>query len=67
MEQAPKSRAEMIGDALREVGVLAAVFIPLDWAFSSEPVLPLWGVVVATVFYGGGFFVVGMLVEEARE
>lgn len=62
-----RSRAEMIGEAFREVGVLAAVFIPLDWGFSSEPALPLWGAVVATVAYGGGFFALGVLIEEARE
>lgn len=62
-----KTKAEMIGEALREVGVLAAVFIPLDHLFSDTSAFPLWGVALATVIYGGGLWFVGMKIEETRQ
>lgn len=57
----------MIGEALREIGVLAAVFIPLDHLFSDKPSLPIWAVVTAMLIYGVGIWLVGMLIEERRE
>ena len=57
----------MIGEGLRELGVLSATFIPLDYAFAENPDLPGWAIVVATVMFGGGFFCVGILIEEKRQ
>jgi hypothetical protein len=67
MGESKKTRAEMVGEALREVGVLALVFIPLDHAFSAEPALPLWAVVLATIVFGLGAIGLGVLIEEIRE
>ena len=66
MGEPNKTRAEMVGEALREIGILALVFIPLDHVFAEDPVLPLWGVVVATVLFGFGAIALGMLIEERR-
>lgn len=57
----------MIGEALREMGVLMLVFIPLDHVFSEHPVLPAWGVIVAAAGYGVGLFGLGLVIEETRE
>lgn len=58
----------MIGEALRDVGILAAVFIPLDHLFSDgKEDLPTWIVVIATVTYGGVIWFLGVLIEEHRE
>jgi phosphate/sulfate permease len=61
------SRAKMIGEALREVGVLAAVFIPLDHFFAEKQVMPTWMVLPAVAIWGIGLWTVGMLIEEKRE
>jgi hypothetical protein len=57
----------MIGEALRETGVLLLVFIPLDHLFSEHPVLSSWGVIVAAVGYGVGLFGLRVVIEETRE
>ena len=47
--------AEMIGEGLRELGILTFVFIPLDYVFSENTLA--WGWVgVAMVMFGCGLF-----------
>ena len=29
---------QLVGETMREMGMLAALFIPLDWIFSGEPI-----------------------------
>jgi hypothetical protein len=67
MAESQKTRAEMIGEALREAGVLAAVFIPLDHVFAEHPVLPAWATLLAMLVVGGGLFTLGLLIEERRK
>jgi hypothetical protein len=64
---APKSRAEMVGEAFREVGILATVFIPLDYVFADQPALPWWGVLLAMLVYGVGVWCAGVVIEERRQ
>jgi hypothetical protein len=56
----------MIGEALREIGALAMLFIPLDYAFSERPV---WSAVqiFSGTLVGGGIFGLGVLVELLRD
>jgi hypothetical protein len=56
----------MAGEALREIGTLAILFIPLDYAFSEKPVWSVLQVFSGTVVVGGGIFGLGVVVELLR-
>ena len=29
---------QLMGETMREIGLLASIFIPLDWVFSARPI-----------------------------
>lgn len=57
----------MVGEALREAGVLAIVLIPLDHVFSDQQELSTLTVVAATLVIGMGLFGLGVYIEEKRK
>ena len=59
-----KSSAEMVGEAMRALGVLSFFFIPLDRLIADRSAMPLWGAMVAAVGYGFAFFIVGVVIER---
>ena len=59
-----KSRGEMIGELLREIGVLLVVFIPLDALFNPN-VLSL-STIAAIVGFAFAVGYTGIRLEEAR-
>ena len=59
-----KAVSEMIGELLREMGVLLAVFVPLEALFSGRSVattIVIVGMVVSAVF-----LILGLAVEMLR-
>ena len=58
--------AEMIGEGLRELGILAFIFIPLDYAFSDNAIGLGW-VALSAVLVGGGLFALGVVIERRRK
>jgi hypothetical protein len=56
--------AEMIGEGMREVGVLVAVFGMLDKFLRGEPPTAIWTASVLTI--GLFFFVSGLMIERQR-
>ena len=58
--------AEMIGEGLRELGILVFMFIPLDYFFSDFALAVGW-VWLLTVVLGGGLFLMGVVIERRRE
>ncbi len=62
-----KSAAEMVGEAMRALGVLSFVAIPLDRLIADKSAVPLWGAMVAAVGFGLAFFIVGVMIEGARK
>ena len=62
-----KSSAEMVGEAMRALGVLSLFFIPLDRLIAERSSVPLWGAMVAAVGYGFAFFIVGVVIERTRK
>jgi len=59
-----KAVSEMIGELLREMGVLLAVFVPLEVLFSGRSVattIVIVGMVVSAVF-----LILGLAVERLR-
>ena len=62
-----KSSAEMVGEAMRALGVLSLFFIPLDRLIAEKSAVPLWGAMVAAVGYGFAFFIVGVVIERTRK
>jgi len=64
LAQEKKAVSEMIGEFLRESGVLLAVFVPLDALFSGKSLattIVFVGMVVSAVF-----LVLGVTVERFR-
>lgn len=56
----------MLGEFLRETGVLVLVFFPLDWAMS--PTRPLnWKWLAAALFVSGLLLFLGILLERTRK
>jgi hypothetical protein len=59
-----KRIAELIGESLREVAVLVAVFAPLDWVVQGRPLTVLSiGVIIGLVV---PLFVLGVFLEVKR-
>jgi hypothetical protein len=56
--------AQMIGEALREMAILFAVFIPIDLAIESRQ--PTLGWIVSVITLGAGLFFAGVLIERKR-
>ena len=54
----------LLGETLREVGILILVFAPLETAFSDRPTGAL--VVIGTVAFSLGLIAAGILVEARR-
>ncbi len=44
---------ELLGETIREMGILVVVFVPVDAFFQSEPIAPwtLAGVVTGAIFH----------------
>jgi hypothetical protein len=59
-----KYTLEMIGEALREMGVLVIVFVPLYELFEHEH--PSWYIVLLLIFIGIGCLLTGIEVERRR-
>jgi hypothetical protein len=55
----------MLGEGLREFGILVAVFVPLDNAFEVQP-LPFWMAYGVAIVVGGGVFGLGVYLERRR-
>ena len=55
-----REKSRMIGDALREIGILVAVFLPLDAFFERQ--FTFWTVVFALLL-AGAFMWWGMILE----
>jgi hypothetical protein len=55
----------MLGEGSRELGILIAVFLPLDNVFEVQP-LPFWIAYGTAVILGGGFFAFGIYLERSR-
>jgi hypothetical protein len=60
-----RTSAEMIGEGLRELGILMLVFVPLDFAIADRPPLTGWGV-SAIVALALALFVIGVRIERTR-
>jgi phosphate/sulfate permease len=54
----------MIGEGLREVGVLVFVFVPLDYFLGDNQMIPAWVVLFVTVVVGLGMWLLGFFIEE---
>lgn len=66
-DEAPVHRhsvAEMLGEFLREAGVLFAVFIPLDLLVQGHPLTPLSALVI--VILPTALLAAGMMLERTR-
>jgi hypothetical protein len=60
-----KSNEEMLGEVLREIGVLIAVFFPFDqWITFHELT---WKFALASILTSAAFVVAGMRLESVRE
>jgi hypothetical protein len=59
-----RSVADMIGEILRECGVLLVVFIPLDLALQGHPLTTPW--VVAIVVLPATLMALGISIERSR-
>lgn len=59
-----KTVAEMLGEFLREVGVLVAVFIPLDMLFTGRA-LPRWQFALGMITFLVSL-VCGIILERVR-
>jgi len=61
----PKSRSEMVGEFLREVGVLLVVFVPLEALFN--PGALRWWEFAGIVAMALGIGYIGVRIEERRQ
>ena len=52
-----RTKSELVGESLREIGILLLVFVPVD-ALLKEGRLNLFQIVTGVVLAGGGFFLV---------
>jgi hypothetical protein len=59
----PSRLIRLLGETLREIGILVAVFAPLDALFAERITSP--GVIIA-VATGGTVLIVGGILMEAR-
>jgi hypothetical protein len=59
-----KYTLEMIGEALRESGVLVLVFVPLYELFEHDR--PSWYIVLVLIVIGIGLLLAGIEVERRR-
>jgi hypothetical protein len=64
LAQEKKAVSEMIGEFLRESGVLLAVFVPLDALFSGKSLAAT--IVVVGMVVSAVFLVLGVTVERFR-
>lgn len=59
-----KSTAEMLGEVLREIGVLIAVFFPFDEWITFHALT--WKFVSGSVLASAGFVAMGIWLERSR-
>jgi hypothetical protein len=59
-----KYTLEMVGESLREIGVLLIVFVPLYDLFEKEH--PSWYIVLATLGIGIASLIAGIEIERRR-
>ena len=59
-----KSTPEMIADALREIGALAIVLVPVDMIFAQGPIP--WSVIVYVLAIGLSLLIFGIIIERIR-
>ena len=59
-----KSVGEMVGECLRDAGLLTSVFLPLDNIFTDKPLTAGWFVTI--LILGGGFIIMGIVIERRR-
>jgi hypothetical protein len=62
-----KSVAEMIGEFLRESGLLILVFIPIDSLLDYQKAVIMWRWLFALFLLGIMAIIIGMAVERSRE
>lgn len=60
-----RSISELYGEALREIGVLLIVFVPLDAAFAQGDLRPETIIALAVTVIAGTFLVIGGILLEA--
>lgn len=60
-----RSVSQMLGEVMREVGVLLFVFIPLDLALQRHPLTFVW--VTAIVVLPVAFLASGIWIERTRK
>lgn len=60
-----KTSSQLLGESMREIGVLAIVFIPLE-AYWKEPAnpLPFWLYLVLGLVFGGPFVAWGIYLQR---
>jgi hypothetical protein len=59
-----KTTSEMIAEALREIGVLGIVLVPIDMIFKSGPIY--WGVISGALIAGFLLLSLGIILERIR-
>jgi hypothetical protein len=59
-----KTSSEMIAEALREIGVLAIVLVPIDMIFTQGPIH--WRVIAYALGAGFLFLSLGIVLERIR-
>jgi hypothetical protein len=59
-----KTTPEMIAEALREIGALAIVLVPIDMIFQPETIH--WRVILYALSAGFLFLILGIILERIR-
>jgi len=59
-----KTTSEMIGEALREIGVLGIVLVPIDMIFNSGAIH--WSVISGALIAGFLLLSLGIILERIR-
>jgi hypothetical protein len=59
-----KTTSEMIAEALREIGVLGIVLVPIDMIFTQGPIH--WSVIAYALTAGFSFLILGIILERIR-
>ena len=65
MENTRKYTAEMVGEALREIGILVLVFVPLDAIFAQRRLG--WKLWISSLSIGALFLFLGIQFERRRK
>jgi len=66
MAEDPKTLAEMVSEALREMAVLLFIFAPLDFVFSEKKDRLTGSAIAAIVAVAVALFFAGVFIERRR-